>query len=95
VRRGFREQIKTLIGDSHFWDVSWSGRGQMPIRDHGAKYATLWVGDVRLPDGIPTVSGPERKYSFIRSAPLMTILDFVRQQSKAIISKPEAGSSLR
>jgi hypothetical protein len=93
---GFREQIKTLIGNGQFWQVSEAGRGQMPIRDlHGAKYATLWVGDVRLPDSIPTVSGPERKYSFIRSALLLAILDFVQQQSRATVGRRKADSTLR
>ena len=56
---GFREQISAFVGSGHFWQVSWAGRGQMPIRTvHGTKYATLWIGDVRLPEGIPTLSGP-------------------------------------
>lgn len=80
---GFREQISVLVGDSYFWQVAWAGRGQMPIRNlHGTKYATLWVGDVRLPNGIPTVSGPEREYSFIRSAPLAVIVALVKAQSR-------------
>jgi hypothetical protein len=76
---GFREQIGPLVGNSYFWQVSWAGRGQMPIRNiHGTKYATLWIGDVRLPDGIPTISSPESEYSFIRSAPLEVIIAFVK-----------------
>ena len=86
---GFREQINALVGNGHFWQVSWAGRGQMPIRDlHGEKYATLWVDDVPLPGGIHTVGGPERKYaSFIRSARLAAILDFVQQQSIATVPR--------
>lgn len=80
---GFREQVTALVGPSHFWQVSWAGRGQMPIRNlHGTKYATLWIGDVRLPVGIPTVSGPEHRYSFIRSAPLGVIVAFVKGQAR-------------
>jgi hypothetical protein len=94
---GFREQINALVGDSHFWQVSWAGRGQMPIRDlRGTKYATLWVGDVRLSESIHTVSGPEPEYSsFIRSAPLAAILAFVQQQSKAIVPRRKVQGGLR
>jgi hypothetical protein len=78
---GFREQVNALVGSSHFWQVSWSGRGKMPIRNvQGKRYVTLWTGDVRLPASIPTIGGPERKYSaFIRSAPVSPVLDFVRR----------------
>ncbi|MGC2185061.1 MAG: hypothetical protein WA637_17420 [Terriglobales bacterium] len=80
---GFREKISALVGDSYFWQVSWAGRGQMPIRNlQGTKYATLWIGDVGLPNGIPTVSGPEREYSFIRSAPLAAIVAVVKAQAR-------------
>jgi hypothetical protein len=80
---GFRQQISALVGDSYFWQVSWAGRGRMPIRTlNGTKYATLWIGDVRLPNGIPTVSGPEPEYSFIRSAPLAVIIAFVKAETR-------------
>jgi hypothetical protein len=79
---GFRERVKILVDGSSFWQVSWSGRGQMPIRNvHGTKYVTLWVGDVRLPTGMSTISGPEHECSFIRSVPLSAMLDFVQQQA--------------
>jgi hypothetical protein len=79
---GFREEIRTLTGPAPFFQVAWSGRGQMPIREvHATKYLTLWVGDVVLPAYIPTISGPNREYSgFIRSAPLSTVIDFVQTQ---------------
>jgi hypothetical protein len=95
--QGFREQIRTLAGNGYFWQVSWAGRGQMPIRDlHGTKYVTLWVGDVRLPYGIPTVSGPERKYSsFIRSAPLSVIVAFVRGGTRANADAHGSKNTLR
>jgi hypothetical protein len=82
---GFREQVAALVGSSSFWQVSWEGRGQMPVRDlHGTKYVTLWVGDVLLPTGMRTISGPKREYSsFIRSVPLSAMLDFVQQQANA------------
>ena len=94
---GFREQINALVSDSHFWQVSWAGRGQMQIRElRGTKYVTLWVGDVHLPEGIHTVSGPEPEYSsFIRSAPLAAILDFLQQQSKATVPRRRVRRSLQ
>lgn len=79
---GFRDEIRSLVGSSSFWQVSWSGRGRMPIREvHGTKYVTLWIGDVALPPSIPTISGPEREYrTFIRSASLSGVAGFVLQQ---------------
>jgi hypothetical protein len=92
---GFREQIITLLGSGHFWRVSWAGRGQMPIRNlRGAKYATLWIDDVRLLDGVPTVNGPEPKYRFIRSAPLAVIAAFVKGQARARAGTHGRGSAL-
>jgi hypothetical protein len=51
-----------------FMFIAHSGRGRMPIRDvNGKQHATIWVGDVQLPRGVPTVPGPNPEYSFIRS----------------------------
>lgn len=79
---GFREALTAIVGSSPFWQVSWSGRGQMPFRNVGnAKYVTLWISDVRLPTDMPTISGPQREYSsFIRSVPLPLMLNFIQQQ---------------
>jgi hypothetical protein len=58
--------------------ISDSGRGRMPLRAiRGEKYATLWVGDVKLPTSVPTISGPEPQSRFIRSASLKTIEDLI------------------
>jgi hypothetical protein len=80
---GFRETITAIVGSSPFWQVSWSGRGQMPLRNvRNAKYVTLWIGDVQLPAEMSTISGPQREYSsFIRSVPLSQMLDFIQQVS--------------
>lgn len=80
---GFRERINAMAGSTHFWRLSWSGRGRMPIRIvQGKPYVTLWTADVHLPATIRTIGGPEREYSaFIRSAPLSKVLDFVRSSS--------------
>ena len=89
---GFHDEIRAITGPSSFFQVSWSGRGQMPIREvHATKYVTLWVGDVLLPPNIPTMNGPERQESrFIRSAPLSTINDFVRTRVREGIRKSKA-----
>jgi hypothetical protein len=86
---GFREALTAMLGGAPFWQVSWSGRGQMPLRNvRDAKYATLWISDVRLPAEMSTITGPQREYSFIRSAPLSQVLDFIQQQ---ITSNPHSG----
>lgn len=56
------------------------GRGRLPIREvNGKRFATLWVGDVRLPEGTPTIDGPEQQYTFIRSIELSILRDLVKQ----------------
>ena len=87
---GFREAITAIVGSSPFWQVSWSGRGQMPLRNVGdRKYVTVWTDDVRLPADMSTISGPQRKYAgFIRSAPLSQVLNFI-QGTKAVESASE------
>ena len=90
---GFREEVTALSGTAPFLIVSWSGRGQMPVREvDNQKYVTLWVGDVVLPASIPTMSGPQREYSgFIRSAPLSAILAFVQSRVARPIHTNRAG----
>ena len=89
---GFREAITAVVGSSPFWQVSWSGRGQMPLRNvRNAKYVTLWISDVRLPAEMSTISGAQREYSsFIRSVPLSQMLDFIQQQLSASLRKSQA-----
>ncbi len=48
--------------------IAMSGRGRMPLRDvQGITYATIWVNDVLLPAGTPTIDGPDEDYESIRS----------------------------
>jgi hypothetical protein len=55
-----------------------SGRGRMPLRTvNGQQYATLWVGDVRLPASVQTGRNPNQKYSFIRSVRLTDLVGLV------------------
>ena len=76
---GFREGIEALGFRTTFMAIYWSGRGRIPSRFvDGKEYVTLWTDDVRLPSGISTIDGPEKKYArFIRSAPLDAIRDLV------------------
>jgi len=63
--------------------IAHSGRGRMPLREvEGKTYATLWSGDVRLPQGTATIPGPEPKYSFIRSVELNRLKELVRDCSR-------------
>ncbi len=58
--------------------IAWSGRGRMPIRIVESKeYATLSTGDVAIPEGLPSVSGPYPQYKFIRSVPLDALVKAV------------------
>ncbi len=48
--------------------IALSGRGRMPLRDvQGRSFATIWVNDVLLPEGTPTIDGPDEDYESIRS----------------------------
>jgi hypothetical protein len=68
------------VGQAMFQIVD-SGRGRMPLRSVGGeKYATVWVGDVRLPVSVRTISGPKPDRSFIRSAALSDIVGLVQSQ---------------
>jgi hypothetical protein len=65
-----------------FMLIAHSGRGRMPIRDVNAKpHATVWVGDVELPEGITTIPGPEPKDAFIRSVDVSKLKGAVRRAS--------------
>jgi hypothetical protein len=60
-------------------EICHSGRGRMPLRVvRGRTYATLWVFDVRLPEGTATIPGLEPEYSFIRSVELAKLKELVR-----------------
>ena len=60
-------------------EICHSGRGRMPLREvRGKTDATLWVFDVRLPEGTATIPGLEPEYSFIRSVELAKLKELVR-----------------
>jgi hypothetical protein len=59
------------------YTIAHAGRGRMPLRTvDGATYATFWP-EVRLPEGTPTVDGPEPQWDFIRSVELGILRDLV------------------
>ena len=61
-----------------------SGRGRMPLRDvQGRSYATIWVNDVLLPEGTPTIDGPDEKYELIRSIELDLLKKLVSEAVNA------------
>jgi hypothetical protein len=65
-------------GDNpRFYTIAHSGRGRMPLRSvDGVTYATLWP-EVRLPEGTPTIEGPEPEWSFIRSVEVEVLWELV------------------
>jgi hypothetical protein len=80
--RGFWRALDRLRRGAPFFQIEWSGRGRMPLRQvDGVDFVTLWTSDVRLPKAIETVDGPEAEYaSFIRSVRLDDILAEVEGQ---------------
>lgn len=59
------------------YTIAHSGRGRLPLRTvGGATYATFWP-EVRLPEGTPTIDGPEPEWDFIRSVEIETLRDLV------------------
>ncbi len=81
-------KVKELTGSSHFFQLSHSGRGRMPVRKVKDKeYLKIWTDDVKLPSSIITIPGPEPDHSsFIRSAPYNELLYFLKNNSKEIKS---------
>ena len=74
----FEDSLKK-VGINELYGVMHSGCGRMPIRSiNGELFATLWVGDVQLPQDIQTVAGPGKKYSFIRSIRLADLLRMIQ-----------------
>ena len=77
------EQVVLFLSKSKrvpFMLIEHSGRGRMPIRDvNGKPHATIWVGDVQLPQGVATIPGPEPEYGFIRSVDVSELKGAVRR----------------
>ncbi len=60
-----------------FYTIAHSGRGRMPLRTvDGLTYATFWR-EVRLPEGTPTIEGPESEWSFIRSVEMEVLRELI------------------
>jgi len=70
-------------GDGNF-GIAVAGRGRMPFRIiDGRTYVTVWNGDVILPKDLPTVDGPDPRYSFIRSVELENLEALIRKNLSA------------
>lgn len=66
-------------GEQGLYTINYVGRGRMPVREiNGLRYVTIWVIDVRLPEGMPTIPGPYPEYGFVRSVHLEDIRDRIR-----------------
>jgi hypothetical protein len=71
-----RKELEGAAAGKPMFLIIDSGRGRMPLRTiKGQQYATLWVGDVRLPASVQTVRDPNQNYSFI---PSVRLTDLVR-----------------
>lgn len=71
--------------------IAHSGRGRMPIREKdGVKYAEVWVGDVRLPQGLKTHPGRRPEYSFIRD---VRVDEIIRELEKIVKKQREQGAA--
>lgn len=65
--------------ESRSYAIAHAGRGRMPLRTVGGKaYATFWP-EVDLPEGTPTIDGPEPEWDFIRSIEVETLRNLVRK----------------
>jgi hypothetical protein len=68
------------------YSIDASGRGRLPFRDiDGVKYVTI-LNDFVLPPGIPTVPGPDPKFSFMRSVELSRVRDLVQDVLRAEVT---------
>jgi hypothetical protein len=69
----------TRMPESQSYTVTFAGRGRMPLRVVAGKaYLTLWP-DVHLPEGTPTIEGPDPQWRFIRSVEMATIRELVEK----------------
>jgi hypothetical protein len=60
------------------YEIMHSGRGRMPQRNiDGKTYADYWT-DVRFPEGTPTIDGPDKEQSWIRSIEVSTLKALVK-----------------
>lgn len=79
-RAPFHAALAETTDRAPVFQIADAGRGSMPLRDvEGRSYATLWTGDVILPEDVPTIDGPEPESKFIRSAPLDVLTDRVER----------------
>jgi hypothetical protein len=71
-------------GDDGTFGIMHAGRGRMPIRVvDGKTYVTLWEGDIHLPEGAPTIAGPDAKHDRIKSVELTYLEGLIKKQLRA------------
>ena len=81
---GFKKKVWQTIGKD-FFQVGHAGRGQMPLRTvDGVEFATVWTGDVLLPDQLKSIPGPDERCSnHIRSVPLAEFVKAIKSEVEA------------
>ncbi len=68
-------------GEDGTFYIEYAGRGRMPLREvDGKTYVSLWNSEILLPEGVPTIAGPDPKYSFIVSVELTRIEALIRNR---------------
>ena len=68
-----RSELRRRTASAPVFAVAHSGRGRMPLREvEGIEYAT-YRHNIVLPEDLPTIDGPEERYSLIRSVHLPSI----------------------
>jgi hypothetical protein len=76
--KDYQDRIEQATGGAPFFVVAHAGRGFMPTSIvEEEPYVTIWTGDVRLVESIATVSGPDGKSRFIRSARLEDVIGYI------------------
>lgn len=85
-----RAEVERLADGDPVLALSHSGRGRMPLVDlGGAPHATLWAGNLRLPESLPLIEHEDPERSHLRAAPLDALLELVTSAARG------QGASLR
>lgn len=78
VEPALRAEVATRFPGSQRARILWSGLGRMPVDvREGEEFAT-YDNDVIMPEGFPSVAGPEPEYDFIRSAKVTEFAQRIR-----------------
>jgi len=86
----YAARLQAVLGTHPLRMISHSGYGRLPARTvDGKPYWTLNSDKVGLPDSVPTIEGPEARYSFIRSTPSEPLLAEIERLERAGPQRPE------